>query len=130
LTTEKEQDYYVYYLYNKGLFLCRERRYQEAKDYYHEFRNYKIDDINVLNNLGDTYINLKDYNTSLDLFTKYLSGNKDPYTLNGIAICHLFLANSEDSEKHLDKADEHAIESLRVLEISDLLVFNLDIPFY
>ncbi|MGD9534624.1 MAG: hypothetical protein AB7V56_12770 [Candidatus Nitrosocosmicus sp.] len=113
ISSDKDKESYKFSLYNKGLLLYNEKRYEEAKDFFYEYFNYENDDLTVFQRLGDTYLGLKKYLKAKNFYEKSLVKYMNPSSLNGLGLCHLFMNNPKESFRYSEKA----LESLNLLYI-------------
>ena len=117
-----ELDDYLMAVFNKGYILYTERKFHEAREYFYDYYSHDQEDHEVLTYLGDTYLNLNDYYNALSFYFKSKQSRTGMESLNGIALCYLFLDKLTD-------ASAYARESLSIVRLDTLLSKDCGIPY-
>jgi len=120
--SEDKEDFILDFLhlanYYKGLILYTQKRFAEARDNFYEYYNYLKgkEPSTAAARVADTYLHQHEYKVALDLYRFALTelNGKSAYSLNGIALCHLYRGE-------YTLADTFARKSLEFLGMQEIL---------
>jgi len=91
-------------MFNKGITLKQMKKYEDALDCFNIIFQYGDKDPSLNKYFGDIFLNFREYKKALEFYEKF--STIDPYSLNGISICHLLLNESDNANYYVNKSLE------------------------